>query len=158
MNVSFRPIRDADREFLFHVYASTRTEELAVTGWSDVQKAAFLDMQFNAQHTYYQQQFPDASYQVVLLNGTSAGRLYVDRTTDEIKLIDIALLPEFRNAGVGTKLLNDLIAEARKTNKPIVIYVEKPNPALRLYQRLGFEPIADQGVYWLMQWRPEADV
>jgi ribosomal protein S18 acetylase RimI-like enzyme len=150
--VSLRPAGPEDEAFLYRVYASTREEELAVVDWSDEQKEQFLKMQFNAQHTYYHEHYPDADYDVILRNGDAVGRLYVHRRPDEIRIVDIALLPECRNAGVGTALLEDLLSEGAAAQKPVRIHVEKMNPALRLYERLGFSVLEDKGVYWLMEW------
>ena len=147
---TFRPIRTDDEALLFQIYASTRQEELAPVPWTAAEKDAFLRMQFNAQHRYYQEQFPDASYQLVLLGDRTAGRLYLHRREDELHIIDIALLPAYRNAGLGTTLLREVIAEADAAGKPVRIHVERFNPALRLYERLGFSRIADTGVYFLM--------
>src|SRR5882672_2242557 len=102
--ITRRPIFSDDLPFLYQVYASTRTEELAPLGWSQPQLDAFLTMQFNAQHRYYQEQFPAAQYEVILRHGEPIGRLYVNRTADEINIIDIALLPAHRKAGIGSAL------------------------------------------------------
>jgi ribosomal protein S18 acetylase RimI-like enzyme len=153
-SVTLRPIRPEDEPFLYKVYASTREEELAPVGWSDSEKEAFLRMQFNAQHRYYQEQFPDANYDVILFKKKPAGRMYVHRRFDEIRIVDIALLSEYRNAGIGTGLLKALLAEAAVEDKPVRIHVEKQNPALRLYQRLGFVKTHDSDAYLLMEWTP----
>ena len=153
--LTLRPIRPEDQSFLYEVYASTRLEELAPLGWSADQQAAFLAQQFNAQHQYYQANFAGADFQVILVNGQPAGRLYVDRRVNEIGLIDIALLPEYRNAGIGSGLIKELLAEAQQAGKPVRIHVEKFNRALRLYERLGFSIIDDRGVYWFMEWKPQ---
>ncbi len=152
--VELRPIGPADEDFLFRLYASTRDGEMALLDWSDAQKEAFLRMQFDAQHKYYVEQFPEARLDLVVLEGEPIGRLYVDRRDDEIRLIDIALLPEHRGGGIGGAMMRELLAEARAAAKPVRIHVERFNPAMRLYQRLGFERIEEQGVYDLMEWRP----
>jgi ribosomal protein S18 acetylase RimI-like enzyme len=144
----------ADEAFLQQVYASTREVELARVPWSAEQKAAFCRSQFLAQHTDYQRNYPAADYLVIEHGGVPAGRLYVDRRENAIHVTDIALLPVHRGAGIGTKLLHDLQEEARISGKALSIYVEKFNPALSLYERLGFRPMEDQGVYLLMEWRP----
>jgi ribosomal protein S18 acetylase RimI-like enzyme len=149
-----RPIAAADQLFLCRVYASTRQSEMALVSWSEAEKEAFLRMQFEAQHSYYQDEFPKAAFQVIELEGRPIGRLYVDRRPDEIRLIDITLLPEFRNAGIGSQLLHDLLGEAAAADKPLRIHVERFNPALQLYQRLGFRQIEERGVYYLMEWNP----
>ena len=153
--ISFRPIRDADREFLLRLYASTRADEMAVVDWSEEEKTRFLGFQFGAQHDYYQEQFPDARFDLVLVDGKPAGRLYVDRREEEIRLIDIALLPELRRRGIGGRLMNQVLDEGREAGLPVQIHVERNNPAMRLYDRLGFQRVEDQGVYYLMRWEPE---
>jgi ribosomal protein S18 acetylase RimI-like enzyme len=152
--VTLRPIRDDDRELLYRVYASTREEELAPVPWTAEQKAAFLHMQAEAQHAYYQENYRGADWLVIERFGVPAGRLYVHRRPKEIRLVDISLLPEHRNAGIGSDLLRELIAESNAAGKPLRIHVEKNNPALRLYERLGFLPIVDKGVYHLMERAP----
>jgi ribosomal protein S18 acetylase RimI-like enzyme len=142
-----------DEPFLAALYASTRTEELAITGWSDEQKAMFCRMQFGAQTVHYRKHYPDASVHVIERNGEPAGRLYVNRGATEIRIVDIALVSAHRGAGIGTYYLLELQEEARATGRVLSISVEKFNPALRLYQRLGFRPTEDQGVYLLMEWR-----
>ncbi len=136
--ITLRPIEPDDEEFLYRVYAGTREVELAQVDWNAAQKEAFLRMQFTAQHQYYQEHYAGAAFQVILANGRPAGRLYVARWPDELRIVDIALLPEHRNAGVGTALLRELQAEATRAGKPLRIHVEIFNPARRLYERLGF--------------------
>ena len=152
--VTLRTIRPEDEPFLRRVYASTREEELALVDWDEGQKAVFLDMQFRAQHSYYTQQFPEAAFDLILRDGQPAGRLYVDRRAGEIHIIDIALLPEHRGAGIGGALLRGLMAEAAGVGKPVRIHVERFNPALTLYGRLGFRRIEERGLHWLMEWSP----
>src|SRR3954470_3963642 len=150
--VSFRPITPADTSFLARVYASSRAEELAVTGWSEELKADFCRKQFDAQSAYYAENYQGASFQIIERDGWPVGRLYVDRWEKEIRIVDITLLPEFRGSGIGTKLLRDLQKEACAAGKSLTIHVERFNRALGLYQRLGFEQIEDKGVYLLMRW------
>ena len=153
--VSLRPTTDADLDFLCRVYASTRTEELRATDWSEEQKAAFLRMQGEAQHRYYRESYAGASWDVVLVDGRPAGRLYLVEWESELRLIDIALLPEFRNAGAGSRLLRALMDRAAAAGKPLTIHVERFNPALRLYAQLGFVVAADDGgVYLRLEWTP----
>lgn len=151
--LTFRPIYTADLPFLQRVYASTRIEELAPVPWTQAQKSAFLDMQFHAQHTHYQQNYPNALWLIIERDGAQVGRLYLDRAPREHRLIDIAILPEYRGQGIGTAILLDLFADA--ADNPVVIYVEKNNPARRLYDRLGFRPVGEHGVYDQMERRPE---
>jgi ribosomal protein S18 acetylase RimI-like enzyme len=150
--ITLRPITPADVLFLAGVYASTRAEELAVTGWSDEEKAVFCRRQFDAQAAHYRENYPSASFQVIERDGASIGRLYVARWEKEMRIVDITLLPEFRGTGLGTKLLRDLQEEARSAGKSLTIHVERFNRALQLYQRLGFQQMEDKGVYLLMRW------
>jgi ribosomal protein S18 acetylase RimI-like enzyme len=154
--LSLRPIAPDDEELLFRVYASTRAEELAAVAWTDEQKAAFLRMQFAAQHRYYHENYTASCFDVVLVDGRPAGRLYVARWTEEMRIVDIALLPEFRRRGVGSALLARLREEAEEKRLPLRIHVERMNPALGLYERLGFRVIEDRGVYLFMEWRAGA--
>jgi GNAT superfamily N-acetyltransferase len=124
--------------------------------WTPAQKAAFLLQQFQAQHAFYQEQYKDTRFDVILQEDEPIGRLYVARWRDEIRIVDIALLPEHRGTGIGTAIVRGLLAEAAAVGKPVRIHVERLNPARRLYDRLGFVPIEDKGVYWLMEWRPPA--
>jgi len=156
--LSLRAIEPGDEAFLFRVYASTRAAEMALVDWSQSDKHAFLQQQFTAQHTYYQQHYATASFQVVLRGDAMIGRLYVDRGPTEIRIVDIALLPEYRGDGAGTRLLRDLLSEASRDGKVVTIHVERFNQALGWYQRLGFKPVEDRGVYLLMRWSADDQV
>jgi GNAT superfamily N-acetyltransferase len=151
--VSLRPITPEDDSFLAGVYASSRAEELAVTGWSEEQKAEFCRRQFDAQSAYYAVNYPGASFQVIERDGQPIGRFYVARWEKEIRIVDITLLSEFRGTGIGTNLLRDLQNEARAAGKSLTIHVERFNRALQLYQRLGFRELEDKGVHLLMEWK-----
>ena len=148
--ITLRPIGPGDEPWLSRIYASTREEELAQVAWEPGQREAFLALQFAAQHQYYQEVYPRADYRLILRDGQPAGRLYVNHGADEIRIVDIALLPEHRNRGLGTRLLRELLAEADAAGLPLTIHVERFNPALRLYARLGFRQLADKGVYLLL--------
>ncbi len=155
--VTFRPIAADDEAFLYQVYASTREEELAQLRWTEAEKTAFLRMQFTAQHRYYHEHFPGASFQIILFEGHPIGRLYVSRNANEILVIDIALLPEYRSRGIGGAILRQILSEAAQSGKPVHIHVEHFNRALRLYERLGFSKIGGDSVYFLMEWRPHRE-
>lgn len=155
-DVSTRPVAPGDDEFLLDVYASTRAEEMAPVPWTDEQKRAFLRMQFDAQRGEYFARFPDADYRVILVGGRPAGRLWVARTPTQIRLLDIALLPEFRGRGVGARLVLELEGEARRAGLPLRHMVFQLNEgALRFYERLGFTRLELHGAYWEMEKRPE---
>ena len=154
--IALRPIGAGDMAFLCRLYASTREEELAATDWSAEQKEAFLAMQFNAQHTYYQEHYSGAAFLVILREEQPIGRLYLIRWTRELRIVDIALLPEHRGQGIGTAILEAVLAEGRRLALPVSIHVERFNPALRLYTRLGFRQVEDKGVYYLLEKSPDA--
>jgi ribosomal protein S18 acetylase RimI-like enzyme len=155
MQITFRRVEDGDEQFLYRVYASTRAQEMELVDWTAAQKEAFLQMQFDAQSKHYREYYPGAEYQVIQRgDGLPIGRLIVDRSNDTILLMDIALLPEFRNAGIGTTILQALMAEAAAKDQPVKLQVEVFNPAVRLYERMGFVKSGEQGIYREMVWRP----
>jgi ribosomal protein S18 acetylase RimI-like enzyme len=154
--VVLRPMTDADLPFLEQVYASTRTDELAQTDWSEAQKSQFIAFQFQAQHQHYRTHYHDAQFFVIERAGVDVGRLYLHWRTDELRIVDIALLPEARGHGLGNALLVALMQRAADAGKSVSIHVEQMNPAMRLYRRLGFEKIGEHGIYHLMQWNPDA--
>jgi ribosomal protein S18 acetylase RimI-like enzyme len=152
--ISFRPVQSEDAEFLLKVYASTREEELKLVSWDEAQKAAFVRMQFAAQQQHYAQHYPQASNDVILRNGQPVGQLHVSRSDAAIHIINIVLLSEYRNLGIGTSILRGLIEEAGKAEKRLRIHVEIFNPALRFYERLGFVKIDQTGFHHLMEISP----
>lgn len=155
--LKLRPIAESDEAFLAKLYASTRAEEMAQSGWAQAEIDKFLLFQFKAQHQYYQMEFPNAQFDLIMLGTQAVGRLYIDRRHDEIRIIDIALLPEHRGKSLGGKLLGELIDESEKVSLPIRIHVEYNNPAMRFYQRLGFKKTGETGVYYLME-RPVSNL
>ncbi len=150
-SISFRPVTDNDLEFLYKVYASTRREEMAVTGWKYEEIDAFLRMQFRFQHTQYLQNNPRASFDVIIVDTTPAGRLYVDRRVDTISVIDIALLPEFRQRGIGGGIMRNLAEEADAKGLAMCLHVEMNNPILGFYKKLGFRTKGEHGIYHYME-------
>jgi ribosomal protein S18 acetylase RimI-like enzyme len=161
MRVELRPVQDADRPFLLDVYAGTREEELARVAWSREQKAAFVAQQFAAQTAHYARHYTGMRADVILLDGVPAGRLLVARWDEEIRIVDIAILPELRGRGAGSVLLRELLDEAAAAGKRVTIHVERENRALGLYRRLGFRPAGEHGVHVLMERspaRPQAKV
>lgn len=143
-----------DEPFLFELYASTRQEELAPVPWSPAQKEAFLRMQVQAQRSSYAAQFPDAEHQIILREGRPAGRLLVDRNGERLLVVDIALLPGDCGHGIGGALLADLLREAGEVGRRVELSVYSGNAAARLYERLGFKTIQEDGLYSRMEWRP----
>ena len=153
-SLTLRPAVTGDADLLRRVYASVRTEELALVPWSDAEKDAFLRHQFDAQHAHYREHYVGASFDVIEVDSEPVGRLYVARWEEEIRIMDIALLPEHRGRGIGTQILRGLLEEGALTGKRISIHVEMNNPALRLYERLGFVQAAVHGVYLRLEASP----
>jgi ribosomal protein S18 acetylase RimI-like enzyme len=152
--IGLRPSTPSDEPFLYEVYASTRTEELASVPWTVAQKDAFVRMQFAAQDQQYRTAFPNAEFSVVLCDGQPIGRQYVQRAEHELLLVDIALLADYRGRGIGTQLVSALLAESAAAGKCVRLHVEAHNPARQLYARLGFRTDSETGVYVSMQWQP----
>jgi GNAT superfamily N-acetyltransferase len=152
--LALRRATSDDDAFLLSVYASTREQELSQVQWQEGQREAFLKWQFEMQRREYDARFPDAEYNIVLINNQRAGRMWIGRDKDEIRLLDIALLPEFQKRGAGTILLQRLIDEAAVARKPLrhMVFVLNDN-AHRFYERLGFVVIEDIGAYKHMEYR-----
>lgn len=151
-----RPVRDDDRAFLVALYGASRAGELALAGWDAATRAAFVEQQFAAQDRHYRGHYPGATLDVVEIGGERAGRLYVHRGARDIRIMDILLAPPFRGRGIGSALLRDLIGEAAASGRVLSIHVERDNPARRLYERLGFEPAGEHGIYVLMERAPSS--
>nr|WP_246345412.1 GNAT family N-acetyltransferase [Conexibacter arvalis] len=126
---------------------------MAPVPFTPEQKAAFLAQQFDAQSRHYAH-YRDTTFELVLVDGVPAGRLLVGRWERETRIVDVALMPAFRGAGIGKRLLEPVLAEAEARGVPATIHVERTNPAQRLYARLGFTPVADEGVYQRWERRP----
>ena len=147
-----RPARESDSDFMYRLYAGTRADEIAAVDWSDAQKREFLQMQFRAQTSFYTENYAGASFDVIELDGVPIGRLYLDEREDELRIIDIALLAEYRGRGIGRHYLQSIIERASDRGACVTIHVEHNNPAMTLYRRLGFVKVEDKGVYWFMRW------
>lgn len=153
--VSLRPVVALDEPLLLEIYASTRAEEMAMVPWTTEQQEAFVRMQFAAQQEHYRKLEPDAKHDIILLQGGPVGRLYVARTKEKIEIMDITLLPQYRNLGIGSSLIKAMMDEA-SSSKPLRIYVENFNASLRLFERLGFKTVDGQGFHLQMEWTPES--
>lgn len=152
--LTLRPVSAGDEEFLLAVYTSTRADELAQVEWGPGQKEAFVRWQFELQRKEYDQRYPNARYDVILVNNQPAGRIWVGEDDTQTRLLDIGLLEKFQNRGVGTVLLRRLIVESTEAKKPLrhMVFMLNNN-AHRFYERLGFIEIEDVGGYKHMEWR-----
>lgn len=150
--VTLRAVEERDLEFLYRVYAASREWEMAVVPWGEADGEAFLRAQFRLQHAHYQAHYPNARFDVICGHGAPIGRLYVAPMEHEVRLMDIALLPEQRGRGIGGALIRDVMSEAKRNGRFVSLHVEPDNPARRLYARLGFVEVEQVGVYRLMHW------
>ena len=153
--IALRPAQPDDEDFLFDLYAGTRRAEMEAWGLDDAMLAQMLRMQFAGQQGTYRAQFPQADHRIILHDGVPVGRILIDREGPEIVLVDVALVPALRGRGIGTWLLKDLLAEAAEADRPVRLKVVLTNPARRLYERLGFVGLGNDGVYEQMEWRSD---
>lgn len=149
-----RSVAPEDENFLLALYASTRAAELDQAQWQEGQREQFVKWQFDMQRKEYDSRFPDAEYAVILIDEQRAGRIWIGEDEKQIRLLDIAILPQFQNRGLGTLLLQQLIREARAAKKPLrhMVFVLN-DQAHRFYERLGFVIIEDLGAYKHMEWK-----
>ena len=153
--IMLRPAQPDDAAFLFELYADTRRAEMEAWGLDDAMLDQMLRMQFTGQQGSYRAQFPQADHHIIVHEGRPAGRILIDRTGPEIVLVDVALVPALRGRGIGTGLLKDLLAEAADAGRAVRLKVVLTNPARRLYERLGFIGLGDDGVYEQMEWHSD---
>jgi ribosomal protein S18 acetylase RimI-like enzyme len=152
--ITRRTVNHADRPFLFELYASTRDAELAQVPWTAEQKLAFVTMQFEAQTVSYRESFPHGLFEIISAGEVPAGRIYWSRQPEQIHILDITVAPAYRNSGIGSYVLREILEEADRTGKSVTIYVEDFNPSSRLFERLGFQVAAKDGFQLLLQRLP----
>ena len=156
--IKLRDIKEQDELLLFGFYVSTRTDVHAAN-FSDAEKEEFLRMQFKAQSTHYQSHFPDASFQIILLDEEPVGRFYVDRAPELIKVLDIIVSPEHRTQGIARFLMERVLAEAADSSRCVQLHVDADNPVVEAwYRRLGFVELERTAMHIHMEWSPQADV
>ena len=151
--LSLRAVTSSDQDFLLALVDSTR-EDMSML--DRTLRGMLVRMQHEAQVTDYRRRFPRLEQNLVLADGAPAGRLYVARGGGEIRLVDISLLPAFRRQRIGASLLARLQDESRQSGLPLRLHVLLGSPALKLYQRLGFQPGAVEGLYQAMEWHPQS--
>jgi len=153
--IQLRPVEEKDTAFIEAVYRTTREAELNLTNWSEHQKNAFISMQAAAQHAEYKAKFPNVKFQVIIYNKKSAGRFYTAENENEIRLMEMTILPEFRGKGIAKELLQQSIERSNKIQKKLSCHVEASNPILKFYQRLGFVHLKNNGRYFYMEREPD---
>jgi N-acetylglutamate synthase-like GNAT family acetyltransferase len=153
--ITLRAVTESDQEFLLAVYAGTRAAEMAMVPWTPEQKEAFIKMQFLAQSEHYAKEYPGAKHEIICRDGSPVGRLYMERRNDAFHILDIAVLIQNRNTGIGSFILQQVMQEARDRGKPVTIYVESFNPSLALFRKLGFHTVTENGFHLLLSRLPE---
>jgi len=151
------PVHEEDESFLFELYVSVRLADFAGAGISDGELEALLLMQYEAQRSSYARRYPEARHLVVKDGESPIGRMIVAETEAAVHLVDLALLKPYRGKGIGSILIRRLQREASLIGKPMRLQVAIDNPAMRLYQRLGFRPKSEQFHYLSMEWNPKAE-
>jgi ribosomal protein S18 acetylase RimI-like enzyme len=154
--IELRDEQSGDEPLLFELYASTREEELALTGWDTATRQTFLTMQFRAMRQGYRSMFPQGQFSIILADGSPVGRVVIDRSPQELHVADIVVREAHRSRGIGGRVMKDLMAEAAKTGKPVRLQVLKQSRAIAFYQRLGFSRIGGTEIYDQMEWWPPA--
>ena len=152
-SVTRRLVQACDEAFLFDLYTSTRAQELEVLPWDEDQRRSFLKMQFFAQNQDYQRRFPEGVHELLICGRLPAGRLYVARSEEEIRILDISLMPEYRNHGIGGALIRELLNEASQTKLPLRIYLERDNSYRKVFDQFGFATVDDIGSHLLLEWQ-----
>jgi ribosomal protein S18 acetylase RimI-like enzyme len=150
MPISLRPVQPGDEEFLYELFCETLDDALMF--FNIAQRDAILRLQFNAQLETYKAEFPGADHQIIMLNDRVIGRVMVERAATEHRGVDIALLREYRSEGIGTMLIGGLLDEAARAGKPFRISVVRSNPAIHLYERLGFKTTDETATHLYLEW------
>lgn len=154
-SISLRPATAADETFLLEVYKSSRGDDLRELGWEGDRVSEFLDMQYEAQKRFFENEYQRAADQIVLWDGEPAGRLIVERRDHEIRCIDLTLLPQRRNSGIGASLIRKLQDEATRAGKPLRLQIIRFSRAVNLFERLGFVRTSETGTHFQMEWVPD---
>jgi GNAT superfamily N-acetyltransferase len=155
--ITVRDEQPSDEAFLYELYASTRQDELEAAGWPPEMRGGFLTMQFRARQQGYRSAFEGAEFQIIQVNGVKAGEIILYRSADGLRVVDIALLPHFRNVGVGTAILRRVLDEAAAARQPVHLKVDRGSRAERLYRRLGFSKISETELDQELEWRASAE-
>ena len=150
IGLTLRPCNEQDLPFLERLFVTTREEEFKLLPWTEEQRRRFLAQQFQAQHRHYIEHYPNADFLLIEQHGAPIGRIYLDLGIDELRLMEISLLPELRGRGLGGAMLQRMIDEADRLGLAVGLHVEAHNPAVRLYHRLGFRKIETRGIYDFM--------
>jgi ribosomal protein S18 acetylase RimI-like enzyme len=153
-SISLRPAAAEDDSFILDVYKSSRGDDLRGLGWDEERISEFLSMQYDAQQKFHAQDYQHSSNELISCDDRRAGFLITERREHEIRCVDLALLPEYRNRGIGSLLMRQLQDQARAEEKPIRLQVIRFNRAVNFFERLGFERTSETGTHFQMEWSP----
>jgi len=151
-SITLRPATEDDREFLLALYQSSRGDDLRGLEWDEERIGEFLEMQYEAHQKFLTNDHPDIQDQIVLATGAPVGHLAVEQRTEEIRLVDVSLLPEHRQRGTGTLLIQELQTQAAAARRPLRLQVIRFNRAVNLFERLGFRRTSETGTHFQMEW------
>jgi ribosomal protein S18 acetylase RimI-like enzyme len=154
--LSQRPVTGEDQRFLLELYISTRADEFAPLGWDQRQLEALLKMQFEAQRNSYRMYYPDAEQSIIQHERQDVGQMTVDNSAGRVFLVDISILPQFRNRGFGSSVITSLLNDSQLQGKSVTLNVLPNNRALSLYSRLGFDKVGETDTHWEMVWAPSS--
>ena len=154
-DVLLREFDESDNDALYRNFVDSRRDLVAaVAGLDEAQQDTFLRIQYQAREDQYRSHYPDARFDVIVTDDEVIGHIYVSSVESELCLVDVSLLPRFQNRGIGRALLQDLLDEAAGLNKCVSLHVIQGNPAVLLYERLGFIDVGEQGIHRRMMWYP----
>lgn len=152
-NIETKAIEAGDSEFLFEVYANSRMREVEAWGWGKDQIQQFLHMQYICQQHSYKIHYPNLQTSLIIFKKEKVGRLLVTEQDDKFVIVDITLLPNYQNKGIGSTILLELLEIAATSNKSVQLSVHRDNSrAIKLYERLGFRYVAESEIYIQMEW------
>ena len=154
-SIATRTVQPEDRSFLLELYKSSRGDDLRGLGWDEQRISEFLGMQYEAQQNFYDSDYHDAADELILLKDKPIGRLMIESRPHEIRCIDLALLPEYRERGLGTGIIQKLQEKAKRERKPLRLQVIRFSRAVNLFDRLGFVRTSETGTHFQMEWTPE---
>jgi ribosomal protein S18 acetylase RimI-like enzyme len=152
-DITLRPATATDREVLLAIFAASRSIELSMVPWDDERKQLFVAQQLDAQTAYYREKYPDATHDIIELEGKPVGRIYADRRPDEIAILDVAVLNECSRKGIGSTVIRRLQTEAAATRRSIGVLVEVYNPSQEFFIGLGFAAVSEDGMNRRFEWR-----
>jgi GNAT superfamily N-acetyltransferase len=154
-SITLRPAVEEDQDFLLTLFKSSRGDDLRGLGWEEERIGEFLELQYEAHQNFLNADHPTLDDQIVLADGTPVGRLAIEQRPNEIRVVDMSLLPDYRNSGTGALLIQELQTQAAAAKRPLRCQVIRFNRAVVLFERLGFRRTSETGSHFQMEWMPE---